>query len=241
MGVGIEDIIAVKALETGLVPAVPNFRDVDPDLGALNLSKGGAYRSATRCGSAAGFGSQITMTLLRWVPGRRRPAAAPDELGYAYRVADPDAWTAWLSRVSGKAEPRLEVVQRRLRVADGDAPAPKPAPVPVAVEPAAAPVAAASCRGAGRVAPPGAGRPRRPGARAAPATASPARATARGRVLAIVAEQTGYPRGSVGPGAGSGGGSGDRHGQAGGVVRDDPGGATGSSATTTSSCATTRR
>ena len=35
--------VAVKALETGLVPPVPNFKEVDPELGLLNLSKGGAY------------------------------------------------------------------------------------------------------------------------------------------------------------------------------------------------------
>ena len=67
---------------------------------------------------AAGFGSQISMLLLRWTPvpdGRRRN---PDELGYAYRIADRDAWTAWLRRVSGYDEPQLEVVQHRLRVVD---------------------------------------------------------------------------------------------------------------------------
>ena len=68
MGVGIEDVVAVKALETGIVPPVPNFKEVDPDLGSLNLSQGGTYpvRYALRLG--AGFGSQISMTLYRLVP-----------------------------------------------------------------------------------------------------------------------------------------------------------------------------
>ena len=50
MGVGIEDVLAIKALETGLVPPIPNFRDVDPELGNLNLSRRrqlpGALRAA---------------------------------------------------------------------------------------------------------------------------------------------------------------------------------------------------
>ena len=49
MGAGVEDVVAVKALETGVVPPVANFKEVDPDLGALNLSKGGAYPSSMRC------------------------------------------------------------------------------------------------------------------------------------------------------------------------------------------------
>ncbi len=33
MGAGIEDVVAVKALETGCVPPVANFKEVDPELG----------------------------------------------------------------------------------------------------------------------------------------------------------------------------------------------------------------
>ena len=94
MGVGIEDVVAVKALETGIVPPVPNFRDVDPELGELNLSRGGVYPVRYALRLAAGFGSQISMTLLRWTPvadGRHR---SPEELGFAYRIADHDAWAA---------------------------------------------------------------------------------------------------------------------------------------------------
>ena len=40
MATGIEDVVAVKALETGCVPPVANFKEVDPELGPLNLSKG---------------------------------------------------------------------------------------------------------------------------------------------------------------------------------------------------------
>ena len=90
MGAGIEDVVAIKALETGLVPLVPNYREADPDLGTLNLSRGGSYPVRYALRLAAGFGSQVAMALLRWTPvpdGQRR---APDQLGYAYRIVDAD-------------------------------------------------------------------------------------------------------------------------------------------------------
>ncbi|MBW7885139.1 MAG: acyltransferase domain-containing protein, partial [Caldilineaceae bacterium] len=69
MGAGIEDVIAVKMLEHGMVPPVPNYKEVDPDLGVLNLSRGGRYPIQYALHLAAGFGSQIAMTLLRRIPG----------------------------------------------------------------------------------------------------------------------------------------------------------------------------
>ncbi len=126
MGAGIEDVVALKALETGLVPPVPNYREQDPDLGDLNLSTGGDYPVRYALRLAAGFGSQVAMSLLRWTPvpdGRRR---RPDELGYAYRVVDQGAWQRWLDRLAGHTESRLEVDHRRLRVVDTG-----PATIPV--------------------------------------------------------------------------------------------------------------
>jgi NAD(P)-dependent dehydrogenase (short-subunit alcohol dehydrogenase family)/acyl carrier protein len=139
MGVGIEDVVAVKALETGLVPPVPNFKEVDPGLGRLHLSTGGAYPVRYALRLAAGFGSQISMVLLRWTPvpdGRHR---APSELGYEYRIVDRAAWQRWLAAITGTDDARLEVVQRRLRVTDTSAPAPRPVvteapPAPVVAE-----------------------------------------------------------------------------------------------------------
>jgi acyl transferase domain-containing protein/acyl carrier protein len=193
MGVGIEDIVAVKALETGVVPPVPNFRDPDPDLGLLNLSHGGAYPIRYALRLAAGFGSQISMLLLRWTPvadGRRR---GPHELGYGYRIADRATWNDWLRRVSGQDGPKLEIVQRRLRIAD-DGPAARAAapatPVAIAAEPSSvvrtpAPVAAPV---------PVAAAPPEPAPPAAPTEPAPSAAGGiEARVLALVAEQTGYP------------------------------------------------
>ncbi|HTJ69433.1 MAG TPA: SDR family NAD(P)-dependent oxidoreductase [Actinospica sp.] len=153
MGAGIEDVVAVKGLETGIVPPVPNFKDRDPELGDLNLSLGGSYPVNYALRLAAGFGSQIAMSLLRWTPmpdGRHR---APDKLGYRYRIADPEAWHSWLGSISGQGAASLEIVTRRLRVADPEAtdrqadasPAPPAVtvPEPPAPEPASDEVAEA--------------------------------------------------------------------------------------------------
>ncbi len=175
MGVGIEDVVAVKAVETGLVPPVANFREVDPELGTLNLSKGGSYPVEYALRLAAGFGSQISMMLLRWTPvpdGRHR---APDELGYEYRIVDPEAWARWLRRISGSEAPALEVAQRWLRVVDAG---PGARPAPAALEPVTVP----------------APEPRPvPAPEPAPAVAEPVGDPVVGRVLELVAEGTGYP------------------------------------------------
>ncbi len=118
MGAGVEDVVAVKALETGIVPPVPNYREPDPDLGALNLSKGGAHPVRYALRLAAGFGSQVAMALLKWTPmpdGQRR---SPDALGYDYRIVDPAAWQRWLDDIAGYAGARMEVDHRRLRIVD---------------------------------------------------------------------------------------------------------------------------
>jgi acyl transferase domain-containing protein len=225
MGVGIEDVVAVKALETGIVPPVANFREVDPDLGALNLSRGGAYpvRYALRLG--AGFGSQISLSLMRWVPtptGARTPL---DRLGYAGRIDDPTAWARWLAAVTGDPDPAVEVVQRTLRVRDrGAAPAAAPAgatpvPRPEATAPAVVPEQAPAA-----VAPAGPG-PRPRGNRRSTRWR---RSGGRGPGGAAGAGGGGGADGvsarDAGSGSGSGGGPGDRHGEAGRDVRRDPGG-----------------
>jgi len=118
MGAGVEDVLAVKALETGTVPPVANFKEVDPELGTLNLSKGGIYPIEYALRLGAGFGSQISMTLLHWVAtkdGARRRANA---LGFSYRIADRTVWNEWLTEIAGKSGAELEVVHRTLRIHD---------------------------------------------------------------------------------------------------------------------------
>ncbi len=150
MGVGIEDVVAVKALETGIVPPVPNFKEPDPDLGLLNLSIGGVYPVRYALRLAAGFGSQIGMIMLRWVPTPDGRHPNLDALGYAGRIADQAVWQAWLAGVSGETDPQLEVDHRTLRfvaldtVAKTAAPKPEPATldVPVTSPPAVTPTVA---------------------------------------------------------------------------------------------------
>ena len=192
MGVGLEDVVAIKSLETGVVPAVPNFRDVDPELGELNLSEGGAYPVNYALRLAAGFGSQISMMLLHWIPtpdGRRRN---PEELGYAYRVAEPERWKAWLGAASGQDSPEVEVVQRRLRVVDrGSAAAAEPvaAREPAAEAPQTAePIAPATPEPPAPAAPSG-----EPATADIAAKPTPSPGDPSGQILALVAEQTGYP------------------------------------------------
>ena len=178
MGVGLEDVLAVKALETGVVPPVPNFREPDPELGLLNLSGGGSYPIHYALRLAAGFGSQISMLLLRWTPVADRRRRNVDELGYDYRIADRAVWTTWLERLSGYDDPQLEVVQHRLRVVDQGPPGGRR--LEPLVEPDAAP---AEIEPAVLEAEPAAPEP----------TAAPAPGGVEQRVLEIVAEETGYP------------------------------------------------
>jgi acyl transferase domain-containing protein len=205
MGVGIEDVVAIKALETGMVPPVPNFKEVDPSLGTLNLSIGGAYPVGYALRLAAGFGSQISMVLLRWTPvpdGRRRP---PTELGYEYRVVDEPAWQRWLSMITGVEDPGIELVQRRLRVIDTGPAAAKERP---AVAADAAPASGVAVPQPPDVEPepvvesqPAATEPTEPepAAVAAPEAAAVVEPEAaadldvEAEVLAVVADKTGYP------------------------------------------------
>jgi hypothetical protein len=100
MGTGIEDVLAVKSLETGVVPPVANFKEVDPELGVLNLSKGGAYPVDYALRLGAGFGSQISMSLLRWIATTDGVRRRPNALGYAYRITDQKVPMRWGMRIA---------------------------------------------------------------------------------------------------------------------------------------------
>ena len=201
MGTGIEDVVAVKALETGLVPPVTNFKEVDPELGTLNLSKGGGYPVEYAIRLGAGFGSQISMTLLRWVATTTGIRRRPNALGYAYRIVDENSWKTWLSQVAGYPTADLEVVRRTLRVRDqGSAARPvevakktEPVRLPEPPKPAAPvveapPVAPRTALVEAKVE----AKPPAPVPVAPPAPAAKGDAV-KDRVLALVAEKTGYP------------------------------------------------
>jgi len=185
MGTGIEDVVAVKALETGCVPPVANFKEVDPELGPLNLSKGGAYPVEYALRLGAGFGSQISMTLLRWLPTKDRVRPGPNALGYKYRIADTGVWNAWLSQLAGHPAAELEMVQRTLRVRDAG---PQARTVESVRESPAMAVPVAPAPHAPQAPP----RPIEVEAKAAVPQRAESDAV-KEQVLALVAEKTGYP------------------------------------------------
>ncbi|MDL1898524.1 beta-ketoacyl synthase, partial [Anaerolineae bacterium CFX7] len=116
MGVGIEDVIATKILEYGIVPPVPNYQEVDEELGRLNLSRGGRYNVNYALHLAAGFGSQISMTLTRRIPGAMN------------RIDNQALYNKWLADVSGYDFAETEIVKRNLRIVAQGAPKRVPAP-----------------------------------------------------------------------------------------------------------------
>ena len=202
MGAGIEDVVAVKSLETGCVPPVPNFKEVDPELGTLNLSKGGSYPVEYALRLGAGFGSQISMTLFRWVSTKDNARRSPNACGYSYRIADRDAWNGWLEQVAGHPAANLEVVHHTLRVRDQGAPVRatethdlRSVPAPVPTSQAAAVIQQVTRKEAVVPATPAGAAKESTKTETVTSvpTAQPKTDTVKERVLAIVAEKTGYP------------------------------------------------
>lgn len=117
MGVGIEDVVAVKILETGVVPPIAHINDgfePDPELGDLNLSKGGEYNPQFALRLGAGFGSQIAMTLYRKISGT---SVRIDSVKHA----------EWISKAAGYDRADTEVSQRTFRIKNQGSPVLEPA------------------------------------------------------------------------------------------------------------------
>jgi acyl transferase domain-containing protein/NAD(P)-dependent dehydrogenase (short-subunit alcohol dehydrogenase family)/acyl carrier protein/phosphopantetheinyl transferase len=148
MGAGIEDATALKALQYGVVPPVANLEQPDAELGALTLSRGERHDYRYNLRLAAGFGSQLALSVWKAV-------ARGDD-----RLADPARRAAWLHQVTGYDAAREVVEQRTLRVHPAEAdelydlrPDVSPAvlradraaaPAPAAKAPVAAPAAPAA-------------------------------------------------------------------------------------------------
>ncbi|NLA79660.1 MAG: hypothetical protein GX853_02765, partial [Chloroflexi bacterium] len=112
MGVGVEDVVAVKALETGIVPPIAHIDEdfqPDPDLGDLNLAKGGAYKPNFALRLGAGFGSQLAMLFL-------------GKVAQSSQRVQPQGHDQWLADLSGYPNPEIEVVKRTLRFQDNGVP-----------------------------------------------------------------------------------------------------------------------
>ena len=178
MGVGIEDVLAVKALENQVVPPIAHIDEgfePDPDLGDLNLSKGGKYPINYALRLGAGFGSQVAMTLLRRIPGQG------ERINHA-------VYDRWLADMAGYEHAETEVVQRTLRIRNAGEP--KKAPAQSGWRFGQGPVAWAESDQVS--APPAAALPA-PSLAAAPAPAQVTQESIKNKVLAIVSEKTGYP------------------------------------------------
>jgi malonyl CoA-acyl carrier protein transacylase len=196
MGAGLEDVIAVHSLNTGNVPPIANYKEPDPELEGINLSKGGHYNFKYALRLAAGFGSQLSMTLQEkiWTSGQPR-------------IEDNAKYTAWLKESSNQESPVLEVINNTLRIKDNYQAGKKPALVMEAsqafvdkadaghahhaaapVAQAAAPVAASAPVAA--VAP--AAAPVQAVAAIAPRQLDETKVTA--EVLDLIAQKTGYPK-----------------------------------------------
>jgi 3-oxoacyl-(acyl-carrier-protein) synthase/NAD(P)-dependent dehydrogenase (short-subunit alcohol dehydrogenase family)/phosphopantetheinyl transferase (holo-ACP synthase)/acyl carrier protein len=104
MGVGVEDVVALRCLQKRLLPPIPNLKQPDPEFADLNLSRGGACQANYALRLAAGFGSQIVMALYKVVSREEN------------RITDLGAHRNWLKEVTGYTDPVVTVEQRTLRV-----------------------------------------------------------------------------------------------------------------------------
>ena len=107
MGASLEDAIAVRALNTGIIPPIANYKEPDPELEGINLSKGGKYDLKYAIRFAAGFGSHMGMSFIEkvYTEGEKR-------------IFDEKKFKDFLKRISGYDDPELEVVNNTLRIKD---------------------------------------------------------------------------------------------------------------------------
>ena len=91
MAVGIEDASMFYGLKTGRIPPIANHREKDPELGDLNLSTGGDYPELQYgLRFAAGFGSQIALSLMRRWPVQGERINGAKLLAWARGLAGTD-------------------------------------------------------------------------------------------------------------------------------------------------------
>ena len=65
MGAGIEEVVAIKSMEKGIIPPIANLDRIDPNYSKFNFSKGSKERKKYALRFAAGFGSQVAIVLFR--------------------------------------------------------------------------------------------------------------------------------------------------------------------------------
>jgi malonyl CoA-acyl carrier protein transacylase len=183
MGAGLEDVVAVRALNTGIIPPIANYKEADPELAGINLSKGGHYDLKYALRFAAGFGSHMAMSMTERVWKANES-----------RYEDQGRYNSWLKQVSGDPAAELEVVLNTLRVKDKKA-AGKPPAMPAAPvkEPVGAVAAPAPRPAPAAAAPQHYAEPKQAPAHK-PAPAGLSEETVRETVLGMITEKTGYPK-----------------------------------------------
>jgi malonyl CoA-acyl carrier protein transacylase len=102
MGAGIEDAIAIKAIEYGIIPPIANFKEPDESLGNLRLSRGERKDVDFAFRIAAGFGSQLAFALYKKAFSGQRKTGA---------------YNQWLMSIGG-SESDLIMVGKSLRLRD---------------------------------------------------------------------------------------------------------------------------
>ncbi len=186
MGAGVEESVAIKILETGRVPPVANLKEPDPELGDLRLSQGGHFPARFALRLAAGFGSQIVISLFQKIRGPK--------------LADAAAYQRWLEAQSGRPGAKTFVENNALKVAD-DGPPPMPAAKStwqfgeapkLRAEVESGTVSAQVAAAVGAPSRPSEAK-KAPAAKAASLAAAGADPVAE-KVLELVSQKTGYPR-----------------------------------------------
>lgn len=90
MGASIEEAVSAKALQYQKLPPIVNFKEMDPELEGLNLSKGGHYDFEYVLRAVAAFGGQGNYQLMQRI-------AKGDE-----RIVDMRAYREWVEQISSK-------------------------------------------------------------------------------------------------------------------------------------------
>lgn len=104
MGVGVEDAVSLRCLQKGMLPPIPNLKNPDPDFEDLSLSRGGKCDAEYALRLAAGFGSQIVMSLYRVNSHEEN------------RIVDLPTHRTWLKAITGYDDPVVTVEDRTLKV-----------------------------------------------------------------------------------------------------------------------------
>lgn len=106
MGASIDEALSAKALQYQKIPPVVNFKELDPELEGLNLSKGGAYDFEYVLRAVAAFGGQGNYHLMQRI-------ANGDE-----RIVNKKAYREWIEQISSK-DAELKNYGRILVAEDG--------------------------------------------------------------------------------------------------------------------------